>query len=163
MKSKTTIIKRAIVIAGFLLLPLTAAARKPIQVWVPVENPPKTLASKPPTAQDFNALFRGFLGTEAVDVSKDDVTPELTKFFSNKTSNGLYGRLKIKEPPYEGTIVVSPERINGQQIVMVAVRMAYANKHSSVKTLHVEYIQIVFSKTGKFVEVRNGVPTTQDF
>jgi hypothetical protein len=144
------------------MLPLAMTAHEPMHIAdsVPVINPPKEAASKKPTPQDFNVLFREFLGTEAVDVSKDTVDPKLTELFSKETSNVLYGRLKTKEKAYNGAILVSPIAIDAQQIVVIAARIAY--KHFLARTLRAEYLQVVFSKTGKFIEVRKGVATSQE-
>jgi len=162
INSMNPVIKKAIALTILWVLPLAIAAKGQMHVAdsVPVVNPPKKIASKKPSPQEFNVLLREFLGTDAVDISKDTVDPKLTEFFSNDTSNVLYGRLKIKEKASEGAILVSPVAIGAQQIVVVAARIAY--KHFLAKTLQAEYIQIVFSKTGKFVEVRKGVATNQD-
>ena len=127
---------------------------------LPIENPPKAVAKKKPRTEDYNAVFRDFLGTQDVDLSKDQIDPRLNECFRNETSNSLYGRLKLKEKAYNGSVLVSPIAIAHQQIVVVAVRIIYGGFLR--KTMHSEYLHIVFDSHGKFIEVRKGPSTDQD-
>lgn len=155
-------IKRVILAAVLLLLPLAATAQGPVRVvgGGAVVNPPRKIAARKPEAQDFNVIFRTFLGTEAVDVSHETIDPKLTELVAQETSNSLFRRLKLREQTYEGAILVTPVSIDRQQIIVVAARIVY--KQGLSKTLQAEYLQFIFSETGKFVEVRKGIATVQD-
>jgi len=162
MKIKNPVIHIALLLGLLSLRPLAVADDEPMHVagGFPIVNPPKKIASKKPSAQDYNVLFRDFLGTELVDISKESIDPKLTELFSKESSNALYRRLKLKEKAYDGAILITPAAIEAQQIVVVAARIAYKQDLETI--VRSEYLQIVFSKKGKFVEVRKSVPTMQD-
>jgi hypothetical protein len=97
MKHKRLFLQLALVMGASALASLRLEAQAmTVASGLPVENPPKSIAKKEPQPEDFNALFRSFLETDCVDVSKEAIDPKLTGLFSSETSNALYGRLKLK-------------------------------------------------------------------
>jgi hypothetical protein len=127
---------------------------------VAVINPPTNVAKKKPKPEDFNAIFNDLLETDLVDVRTGTADPKLTEYFRYETSNGLYRRLKTKEKNYQGTVLISPAVLDDKQIVVIAVRILY--KHWPGKSIDSQYLHVVFSTKGQFVEIRKGIATTQD-
>ncbi len=161
MKHTSTLAKCAIISCLIVLAPTYLPAQGLIiSSNIAVANPPKHITKSQPKAADFNAIFRGFLETEYVDVGKETIAPELIELLKKETSNGLYGRLKIKESKAEGAIRVTALTIDKEQIVAISARVIY--QHSFKKTLLSEYIHIVFSSNGSFKEVRKGQSTKQE-
>jgi hypothetical protein len=144
-----------------VVLPLVVAA-EPLTIpsGIPVNNPPKTYTKKEPKAEDFNLLLRAFFETEKIDVGKEDIDPVLTDLFNKDTSNATFARLKLREKKFAGAILVGPVAIGNLQIVAVSARIVYRHWHTD--TLYSESIEIVFTKNGKFKEVRRGSATQQD-
>jgi hypothetical protein len=127
---------------------------------IPIEDPPKDVAKKKPSAEDYNALLRDFLGSKYVDLAKEEIDPRLAELFKNDKSNDVYNRFKLKEKAYNGSIHVSPVVIDNQQIIVVAARIVYGG--SLRKTMRSETLRIVFDARGKFIEVRRGPSMKQD-